>query len=188
VSALFHALQQIILNPDVFAEDPTFEAAGVEMLDEIMAELGDKKLVVFTNYRMTNAKLEKHTAEKYNGRTIYGGTSNAKQQAALDEFVNNPTCRSLTLQVQAGGMGIDDLQTVCNDMLFLEFPTIPSWYHQAVARLHRNGQKFPVNVRVAIAEGTTQPDRFRRLMDNDQLVNTVIRNFEDLRAAVFSKY
>jgi SNF2 family DNA or RNA helicase len=188
VSALFHALQQIILNPEVFSEESSYSATGIEMLDEIMDELGDKKLVIFTNYRMTNVKLEKHTAKKYGGRTIYGGTSNTEQQEALDEFVNNPACRTLTLQVQAGGMGIDNLQTVCSDMLFMEFPTIPSWYHQAVARLHRNGQRMPVNVRVAIAEGTTQPTRFHQLMDNDQLVNTVIRNFEDLRAAVFSKY
>jgi SNF2 family DNA or RNA helicase len=150
-----------------------------------MDELGDKKLVVFTNYRMTNELLKAHTAAKYNGRVLYGGMVHKQQQAALDTFVDDPSCRVLTLQIQAGGMGIDNLQSVCSDVLFLEFPTVPAHVYQALSRIHRDGQKEKVNVRIAIAEKTLQVRKFETLMDNDQLVNRVIRNIADLRAAIF---
>lgn len=185
VQALFHGLQQIILNYATFSDNPADIAAGIDLLDEVVDELGGEKLVVFTNYRMTNTLLAEHTARKYKGRTIFGGVSAKQQQAALDAFIDDPEVKTLTLQIQSGGMGIDNLQHVANNILFLEFPTLPAWFHQAVARLHRGGQTKNVNVRVAIAEGTTQVRRFNELMDRDQLINRIVRSMADLRDVVF---
>ena len=57
------------------------------------------------------------------------------------------------------------LQTVCNELLFAELPiTIAAHFRQAVARVHRNGQKTGVNCRIAIANGTLQA----RLWENMQ--------------------
>ena len=80
-----------------------------------------------------------------------------------DRFVQDPKCQVIILQLRAGGAGIDDLQTVCNELLFAELPiTIAAHFRQAVARVHRNGcQKTGVNCRIAIANGTLQARLWR---------------------------
>jgi hypothetical protein len=66
-------------------------------------------------------------------------------------------------------------------------PTVPGLFAQVVARLQRGGQKNQVSVRMAIAEGTLQVRRFNQLMDNDTLINTVIRSHKDLKDAIFGR-
>lgn len=181
--ALYHALGQIITNYGHFSGDDRNISASIEMLEEVLDELAGRKLLVFTNYRMTNELLGVRL-KKYNGRVIYGGTSEKATQEALRAFVNDPSCRALALQVRSGGFGLDGLQHVANDVLFLEIPPVPAWFHQAVARLHRVGQKNNVNVRVAVAQRTCNVRQFKQLMDKDALVNRVVRNVKDLREVI----
>lgn len=181
--ALYHALGQIITNYAHFSGYPKDEAAVIELLVETLEELGKGKLLVFTNYRMTNGFLQSRLTD-YMVQVVYGGVSATQQQKCIDTFIQNPECRCLVLQTQAGGFGIDGLQDVCNDVLFLEIPPVPTWFHQAAARLHRGGQKHNVNVRIAVAQGTCNVRQFNNLMDKDALVNRVIRNVKDLRDAL----
>jgi SNF2 family DNA or RNA helicase len=59
--------------------------------------------------------------------------------------------------------------------------------HQALSRVYRQGQRFNVNVRIGLAEGTIQHRLHQRLLDNDQLANTVQGGFQDLRDAIYGK-
>lgn len=181
---LYHALGQIINNYDYFSGDPSKESAALEVIDELMEELAGKKLIIFTNYRLTNRMLQ-DKLQKYNAVAVYGGVSAANQASALTTFISDPKCRIIQLQVLAGGQGIDGLQHVCNDILFLEIPTVPAWFHQAAARAHRVGQSKPVHVRVAVAEGTCNVRQFNDLMNKDALVGKVMPNIKDLRNSVF---
>jgi len=185
-SALFNALQQVPMNREHFTQEDGVESAGIELVHEIMDELGGGKLVIFTNYRMTNRALAKRL-EKYGAVVIFGETSQKQKDEALDEFVKNPSCRVLILQSKAGGYGIDQLQTVCSTALFLEMPYTPSTFHQAVARLHRVGQTKPVTVHVAIAEGTIQTRLWQVMQEKDSLVNICVRGPQDLKDALLGK-
>ena len=182
-SALFHALQQIPMNREVFTQDENHTSTGVELIEETLGELGNGKLVIFTAYRATNRLLLKKL-EKYGVVAVYGEISRTAQDAAIDRFVDDPTCRVILLQIRSGGYGIDKLQSVCNDVLFAEMPLVPAHFHQAVARVWRVGQFSPVTVRVAIAENTIQVRLWDVLQDKDSLVNVCIRGFEDLRDAL----
>jgi SNF2 family DNA or RNA helicase len=185
-SALVNALAQIICNYGHFAEEPGKISAGIHLLDQVMQELGDKKLVVVANYRMTNRQIVTRMA-KYNAVAIYGDLTTKQQNASADRFIADPACRMLVINPSAGGVGLNGLQDVCHDMLFLEMPTVPGLFAQVVARLQRGGQKNQVSVRMAIAEGTLQVRRFNQLMDNDTLINTVIRSHKDLKDAIFGR-
>jgi len=185
-SALFNALSQIVCNWDQFAEDPTKESAVFELIDEIMQELGDKKLVIVARYRMTNRQILARM-QKYGAVAVYGELTPKKQQANIDRFIEDPTCRLLTMQYSSGGFGVDGLQHVCHDMLFVELPDTPPQFTQVVARLQRGGQRNPVHVRVAVADRTTQAYRLDLLMEKDELVNKVTRSYKDLRDAIFGK-
>lgn len=180
VSALFQALQQIPCNAEAFSED-TVRSTVLDLVDTVLDELAGKKLVIFCHYRRTTARLLDHLKD-YNAVALWGETKD--RQAPIDTFIRDPKCKVIILQIQAASAGIDGLQDVCQDMLFVEMPYRASTFHQAIARLHRDGQKSGVNCRVAIAQKTLQVRVWAFLQENDSLVNTVIRGKLDIRAAL----
>lgn len=181
---LRHALGQIICNYDYFSGDPGNRSTCYDLLDQIMDELGPTaKLAVFAKYQMTNKKLLSYL-QKYGAVAVYGLQTYTQNMAAVDMFIGNPECRVIIIQPTSGGVGVDGLQEVCRDGIFLELPSVKD-FHQAVARLHRQGQKNGVHIRVATAEGTLQVRDQKVLLDNDELINDVIRNVQDLRTAIY---
>lgn len=186
VQALFNAVQQIPANAEHFSGGD-LESTCQELIDEIMDELGGGKLVVFTKYKMTNRRLLE-TCQKYGVRALFSEVTPKQQQLNLDAFINDPACRMLVLQFQSGGAGIDNLQHVCNDVLFLELPPTAAHFIQAVARVHRSGQKENVNVRIAIANKTIQHYLWDVVQEKDALINQCIRGPADLRDVVTGHY
>ncbi len=185
VTALIHALSQVPMNAEHFSGGK-IKSTGLDLLDEIMDELGDRKLVVFTYYKMTNRSLIKHCS-KYNAVALYGEISAKEKQAALDRFVNDPGCRLILLQTLSGSAGIDHLQDVCNDMLFLENSYNPIHFEQGVARVLRSGQTLPVNVRIAIANDTIQKYIMDVVLNKDDILGVVQRGSGGLRSAIFGR-
>ena len=182
-SALFHAVQQIPMNREVFTQEEGKLSAGVELIEEVLEELDGGKLVIFTAYRATNRMLSERL-KKYGVVAVYGEVNRAAQDAAIDRFVDDPTCRVILLQLRSGGYGIDKLQGVASDILFAEMPLVPAHFAQATARLWRVGQFKPVTVRIAIAEKTIQVRLWDVLQEKDTLVNMCLRGYQDLRDAV----
>ena len=185
-TALYNALQQIVVNYDHFADDPKKRSASFDLIDTVMEELEGKKLIVAANYRMSNNKIFKHL-QKYNPRIIYGGNTAKQNSDAVTDFKEDSTVQVLVMQPTSGGYGIDGLQQVCNDVLFIESPIVPRDFHQLVARVHRNGQKQRVNIRIAYALDTIQVHLHGRLLDKDELINTLVRGPEDLRKALYGQ-
>ena len=182
--ALRSALQQIIVNWGEFANDPGCKPGALEIIEETLEEIGDKKLVVVANFRRTNRYLHEALA-KYKAVAIYGDISPNGKQAALRSFITDPSCRVILVQPESAGYGIDGLQHVASDMLFVEAPTTPTPFQQVVARLDRDGQLDVVHVRVAIAQGTVQVGMFNNLLKNDELANSIQGGYENLRKAVY---
>jgi SNF2 family DNA or RNA helicase len=184
VSALFNALGQIVLNYGHFAEDENKVASGIELVEEILEELGPNgKLVVFANYRLSNRLLVEKLA-KYNAVAVFGDIPQAQQNKNIDRFIEDPECRVFIGQPQSAGSGVNGLHDVCSDMIFLEPPQTPSQLEQCIARLHRNGQRNGVHVRMAVAEGTLQAMRIQSLLEKETLIAKVIRTPEMLRASL----
>lgn len=183
-SALRTALQQVVVNWPEFDGDPNLRPAVLDLIDETMEELDGRKLVVVANFRRTNAYLLQALAQ-YNPVAIYGDVSMAAKLAAIDRFVQDPDCRIIQLQPASGGVGIDGLQHVCRDMLFVEAPTTPMPFWQTVARLDREGQKDSVHCRIATALGTVQVDMFKDLLENDEVANEVQGGYKDLKELVY---
>lgn len=186
-SALRSALQQVICNWGEFADDDSLKPASLNMIESYLEELGQgKKLAVVANFRRTNAYMLA-ALKGYNAVAVYGEVSAAGKQAALRRFITDPSCRVILLQPQSAGFGIDGLQHVCSDMLFIEAPTTAPPFHQTVARLDRDGQPDVVNCRIAVAQGTVQARMFRNLLDNDERANSVQRGYQDLRSSIYGE-
>ncbi len=196
---LFQAMQQIVLNPAHFSGDPSMRAAGVDLLDQVLVEVGvaerlpngklipregGSKLVVYANYKMTMRMLTEYI-KPFGGVSIYGEVSSKNQSDNLRRFIDDPKCGVLAANPISAGYGVDGMQQVCSNALFLEAPITPKDFEQGVGRLDRDGQKEHVTVRVAIAEGTIQVRRWNDLMQTDALANRVQGGFQDLRDAIF---
>lgn len=187
---LYHMLQQIICNPGFFAGDDQYKPAIFDLIDEVVAELdagnprSPNKLVIYANYRMTNKALLQYLAP-LGAVALYSDISDAQKQRNLERFKTDPTCRVFVAQWDSGGVGVDGLQHVCSDALFVECPSVPRQFVQAVGRLFREGQRRPPTIRIAVAEGTLQNRKHRQLLAADQLVNRVQGGFKDLREAIY---
>lgn len=179
---LFNALQQIPANAEHFSGG-TLTSTIYDLVDELMDELGTGKLVVFSKYKLTNRQMIDRF-QKYDVRALYGDIPQPQQQRNLDHFISEPGCRMLVLQYASGGAGIDGLQNVCRDILCIELPPTAAAFTQAIARVHRSGQKDGVNVRISIADKTIQHYLWETVQDRDTVVNMCIRGPQDLRDVV----
>jgi len=183
-SALRSALQQIIVNWGEFDDGSDRRSAIMDMIEEVLGEIGERKLVIAAHFIRTNRYLHKSLA-CYGAVAVYGEISKPDKQSAIRRFINDPACRVILLQPSSAGFGVDGLQQVCSDMLVVEAPTTPTPFQQVVARLDRDGQTDPVHVRVAIAQGTVQVGMFKNLLDNDELANSVQGGYKSLRSSVY---
>lgn len=178
------ALQQVVINWGEFDENPDRRPAVLDLIEEVMEEVGEGKLVVAAHFQRTNRFLERALAQ-YGAVAVYGEISPQKKQAAISRFISDPSCRCILVQPSSAGVGVDGLQHVCSDMLIVEAPTTPTPFEQVVKRLDRDGQKDVVNVRIAIAQSTVQVRMFRDLLNNDALANQVQGGYQDLKDAVY---
>lgn len=183
-SALRSALQQIVMNWGEFDENPDRRPAGLDMIEEVLEEIGQKKLAVVANFKRTNRYLLDSLA-KFGAVAVYGDISAKGKQAAIARFISDDSCRVIMLQPSSAGFGVDGLQHVCSDMLVVEAPTTPTPFEQVVKRLDRDGQEDVVHVRVAIAQGTVQVGMFKSLLENDELANSIQGGYKDLRSLLY---
>ena len=184
IQRLLHALGQIVVNLEHFDAGSNSISNSIHLVHEKLAELGEGKLVVFANYKRSVAAVLQHTA-KFGALAINSEVSASQKQSAIEKFKQDPKCRVLIVQFKSGGYGLDGLQHVCNHCMFIEPCQQPRDFHQAVARLKRIGQAKRVMVYMGIAEGTLQVRGFESLLNNDSLVNRIVRGGRDLREALF---
>jgi SNF2 family DNA or RNA helicase len=185
VTELWIRLQQVVMNVAHFSRNESDRPAGLDVLDEVLEEIGERKLVVFAHYKMTNRMLSRLYADKAVG--IWGDLSSKQKESNLRRFIEDTNIRMIHLQPTSAGYGIDGLQRVCSDMLFLEVPMTPNLYEQCMARLVRDGQKECVNVRVALAQKTLQVKLFKALAEKQDLVNSIQFGVRDLKAALLGE-
>lgn len=116
----------------------------------IMRELdsGLDKIVVFGEHRDV---LEgcRQILQKYGAQIIYGGNTAEVKQQRIDRFLNVWKYRVMIGHIKTLGTGIDGLQKVCANTLFIESSWSPSDNAQAIGRLRRAGQSRPVLARFA---------------------------------------
>lgn len=187
---LYTALQQIVVNWDHFSGDDRARPAIFDLIDNTVEEIGlgnegSSKLLIFSNYKMTNRKLVKYLA-KFKPAVFYSEATPAAQTRDVERFLNDPECLVAIANPLSAGMGLN-FQGVCWEVLFVEEPIVPKDFHQAVGRVYREGQKHVPNVRLAIAEGTIQNRLHTNLLAKDALVNRVQRGFQDLREAIYGR-
>lgn len=125
----------------------------VSFLDETL-ERPEIKVVVFSQWlRMHELLVKRLEGRKWNHILFHGGVPGPKRKNLIQQFREDESCR-IFLSTDAGGVGLN-LQNA-SVVINVEQPWNPAVLEQRIGRVHRLGQKRPVNVIHFIAQGTIE--------------------------------
>ena len=143
-ASLYIKTQRMLVCPEHFTEGEwKAENTLLTALDELIHSLGSKKLLLFAHY---TASVEKLTARysDLNPVTLYGATTAGEREANKAKFINDPKCRLMIANPRSAGVGVDGLQAVCSHVAFIETPTSPGLFDQALSRLGFHAQTLEI--------------------------------------------
>ncbi|MDZ7753029.1 MAG: helicase-related protein [Gammaproteobacteria bacterium] len=116
-----------------------------ELLATVLAEDGKRKVVVFTEYRATQAYIA-NTLERHFGpgaaELLHGSLSTDERREAISRFED---AAQFLVSTEAGGEGIN-LHRRCHVMVNYDLPWNPMRLVQRIGRLYRYGQQHRVIV------------------------------------------
>ena len=142
----------------------------------LRGELGDggmQKVVVFANFIDTiDALLE--GLKEFGALGIHGSVTPKKRQEAIDAFQSSDDVRVIVGQTLAAGTGITlHADGACQDVLFIGADWVPANNAQAVARVHRKGQRNAVTARFLHLSNSIDEAIQRTLMHKSRQINTI---------------
>ena len=130
------------------------KAAEVVTLLEEMLEERETKVVVFSQWLRMHELLRRQIEKRGWGHVLFhGGVESGKRKALVDSFRNDPACR-VFLSTDAGGVGLN-LQHA-NVVVNVDLPWNPAVLEQRIGRVHRIGQRRPVQVVNLVAEDSIE--------------------------------
>lgn len=123
------------------------------LLDELLAD-PEAKAVVFSQWTRTHDIIIRRLEARGTGHvSFHGGVPSEKRPALVERFRSDPACR-VFLSTDAGstGLNLQHASTLVN----MDLPWNPAILEQRIARIHRMGQKRPVQVINFVAKGTIE--------------------------------
>lgn len=123
------------------------------LLDELCAQ-SEAKAVVFSQWTRTHdIVIRRLEARRIGYVSFHGGIPSEKRPALVDRFRNDPDCRVfLSTDAGAAGLNLQHASLLVN----MDLPWNPALLEQRIARIHRMGQKRPVQIVNFIAKGTIE--------------------------------
>src|SRR5487761_1634196 len=123
------------------------------LLDELFAE-PEAKAVVFSQWvRTHHIVIRRLEARGIDYVSFHGGVPSEKRPALVERFRDDPDCRVfLSTDAGATGLNLQHASTLVN----MDLPWNPAILEQRIARIHRMGQKQPVQIVNFVAKGTIE--------------------------------
>ncbi len=153
---------------------------GSPKLDELSRLLetlcieGNHKVVIFSQWeRMTAMAEERANALGLGSVRLHGGVPSKHRGALLDRFRDDPSIQ-VFLSTDAGGVGLN-LQAA-SALINLDMPWNPAVLEQRIARVHRLGQREPVQVVLMVAQKAYEARVAALVASKQFLFDNVIRD------------
>lgn len=127
------------------------------VIDRVLEDAPDQKVLIFTEYRSTQEYLREALADRYGSNKvelIHGSMDHPERRASIARFEDGG---QFLISTEAGGEGIN-LQRRCHVMVNYDLPWNPMRLVQRVGRLYRYGQTKRVIVFNLHASGTVDED------------------------------
>ena len=123
------------------------------LFDELFAE-PEPKAVVFSQWTRTHDIVIRRLEARGLGYvSFHGGVPSDKRPALVERFRDDPACR-VFLSTDAGSTGLN-LQHA-SILVNMDLPWNPAILEQRIARIHRLGQAWPVQVINFVSKGTIE--------------------------------
>ena len=116
-----------------------------EFVSDFLETDENMRLVVFSPYALQCEHLKKYLEEKNIECAIVTGKASSNIRAQMFSTFIKGKARVLIGTIGAIGTGVDGLQRVCKNIIFLDKSWSPEEMRQAVSRLYRIGQEHAVS-------------------------------------------
>ncbi|MFC6884777.1 MULTISPECIES: DEAD/DEAH box helicase [Actinomadura] len=200
VLALLTALKQICNHPAQYlgAHDTGEDLAGrsgkFDRATEMLTEIADDRVLVFTQYRAMGELLARHLSGTLGTPVpfLHGGLGPERRDRLVQAFQNDPDAPPvLLLSLRAAGFGLN--LTRAGHVVHYDRWWNPAVEDQATDRAHRIGQRRALNVHTLVTAGTIEEHVAAMHESKRALAGVVAGNAEgaladlsdaDLRAAL----
>lgn len=141
----------------------------------------DEELKVLIFGTLTEPLEHLHKEFKKDSELIIGQTSTEEKMARVERWKKSK--QFLFANIATLSTGVDGLQQVCSNMIFIEYPNGPSHLEQAIARLDRMGQKNSTNVYYIMSQDTIDV-RIKEILDEKTIItNAVNKGIENVSSS-----
>lgn len=140
-----------------------------------------KKLVIFCNlHAIVDELLKKYPTAV----CITGRQSISEKQESIDSFVNNPNTKIVICSIKAASAGVDGLQKVCSDVLFIEEPWTAADRDQAESRVHRNGLRNGATMYHMLGRDTVDIKMWRIIEEKAKISSAVMGGKDEVQTNI----
>lgn len=156
-------------------------------LDELIAQClseDGRKVVLFSEWTtmldLIEPLLQKHRAGYVR---LDGSVPQKKRQALVHAFQKDPAC-AFFITTNAGSTGLN--LHAANTVINVDLPWNPAVLEQRIARVHRMGQKRPVQVFILVSQGTLEESLLNTLSAKQDLSLAVLDGAADVSEVALS--
>ncbi|VAW37185.1 hypothetical protein MNBD_DELTA03-645, partial [hydrothermal vent metagenome] len=177
--ALVQRLKQICNHPAQLAGSCNYEqykSGKWELFKEILSEClqNDLKVVVFSQYTTMLDIIEKYLTDQNISHTgLRGSTQMLRRGQHIDSFNKDNDIKVFCASLLAGGTGID--LTGAQAVILYDRWWNAAKEEQAVARVHRFGQRQAVQVFKFVTTGTLEEKIHRIIARKKELIDDAVR-------------
>lgn len=138
-------------------------------LRDLVDDLFPEPVVIFSDF----AQVAEKAASLLGGAYITGNVPAKARTEIVDTFVAG-NIRVLCGTIGAIGEGVDSLQRAAHHLIFIDQDWTPARNEQAIARVHRYGQKERVFVHVLTARGTVDEYVTKTLERKERVIDSIV--------------
>jgi DNA repair and recombination protein RAD54B len=155
-------------------------SAKLRLLDSLVHRIyttTEEKIVIVSNYTTTLDMIERLLVSlSYTYLRLDGSTPSTKRQALVEKFNKTPKEASFAflLSAKSGGVGINLIGA--SRIVLFDIDWNPATDLQAMARIHREGQKLPCKIYRFLIQGGLDEKIFQRQVMKMGLANAVVDN------------
>ena len=155
--------------------------ALADIVDDYVVDAG-KKLVIFARFRAEIAVIENLLRlRKIQYGSIYGDVPMEERGKIVEDFQTNPDTKVFVAQIQTAGLGIT--LHAASTAVFYSYDYNYANYAQALARIHRIGQRLPVTYIHLVVDGSIDEKILAALENKEDMAKTVVDSWREVLTA-----
>lgn len=155
--------------------------ALTDIVDDYVVDAG-KKLVIFARFRAEIAAIENLLRlRKIQYGSIYGDVPMEERGKIVEDFQTNPDTKVFVAQIQTAGLGIT--LHAASTAVFYSYDYNYTNYAQALARIHRIGQRLPVTYIHLVVDGSIDEKILAALENKEDMAKTVVDSWREVLTA-----